>query len=132
METNRKPVKRKQPEEMTLEELENEFARIRQKRTEYMRKYRQKHSEKFRQYTKEYKAKWRAKNRDRINEYHRKWCNEHPEAVREHSRKWRSEHPDYAKRRWARYKLALEKARAEQRNRIQRDIQEMKNRKGGE
>ena len=64
--------KRKQPEEMTLEELES----IADKRREQNRRY---------------CAEWRKRNRDRINAYQREYSKTHPRTVqnREYRRKWR-------------------------------------------
>ena len=62
-----KATKRKQPEEMSLEELEEFFDEQRRKRREYLRKYKAKHPEKVAK-AREYKRAWREKHRDQINE----------------------------------------------------------------
>lgn len=138
---------KKQPEEMTLEELENKVDEIRRKKREYARAWRARNKDRIKGYNRryrqkprsvspekrrEYQAKWRAKHREELRAYHRNYYALHPEQAKESREKWRAKNPHYEKLRWRRYKDALAKARKEQQDRIRRDIEAMKNQKGGE
>ena len=92
----------KQPEEMTLAELEERVQQAREQnrrycrkwreknrehRREYLREYRRLHPEKFKscqstEKYREYKARWRAKHRDEINAYQRKWSKDRRERIK--------------------------------------------------
>ena len=93
-------TKQKQPEEMSLQELEA-FVQRRREQTrktcqrwrknnmehvrQYMKEYRMKHPEKFRQDTpeaREYRRKWREKNKDHVNAYRRQWEKDRRERIR--------------------------------------------------
>lgn len=125
------PPKKKQPEEMTLDELESHFDKARQAQREYKRQWREKNRERVREYNREYKRthqntstteetkkyirRWREKNPERVRDYQRRWLANHPEKVREYNKRWRDNHPNYGKIRYERYKKALEQAKRDQR-----------------
>lgn len=131
---------RKQPEQMTVEELESHIDQAKQRDREYQRKWKAKNREHLREYhrqyrkehpertkptpekQREYKARWRARHREEIREYQRNYYANNTDRIREHQAKWRAKNPHYEKLRWQRYKTALEKARKEQQARIRRDI----------
>lgn len=120
------PPKRKQPEEMTLEELESHLTREQKARQEYMRNYVARNRERLRQYQREYKRthkikidpakqkeyvkRWKAKHAEEVREYQRKWKADHAEQVKGYRRKWLEKNPDYYKQRNDRFKSAYKKA----------------------
>ena len=138
-----KVTKRKQPEQMTVEELENHIDQAKKRDREYQRKWKAKNREHLREYhrqymkdhpeirnkskvspekRREYAARWRARHREEIREYHRNYYANNTDRIREHQAKWRAKNPHYERLRWQRYKNALAKARKEQRARIRREI----------
>lgn len=131
------PPERKQPEEMTLKELESHYDRAKQAKREYMRRYVDKNREKIREYQREYRRthpekkdpakqreavrRWKENHAEEVNEYLREWKAKNPEKVREYRRKWREKNPDYNKRRKERFQQAIEKARHEHMNGIREE-----------
>lgn len=133
----------KQPEQMTVEELESHIDQAKKRDREYQRRWKSKNREHLREYhrqymkdhpeirnkskvspekRREYAARWRARHREEIREYQRNYYANNTDRIREHQAKWRAKNPHYEKLRWQRYKNALEKARKEQQARIRRDI----------
>ena len=98
---------KKQPEDMTLDELENYIATVKNRRKEYQKKWKSANPEKRR----EYAARWRAKHREEIRAYSREYYALHPDKARESQAKWRAKNPNYEKIRWQRYITALNEAR---------------------
>lgn len=140
---------KKQPEEMTIEELEEVIDRERIRNREYARRWRESHREHLREYQKQYKKahpekfkvsrsknteyarNWREKHRTAIRSYQRKWSAEHKDRVAEYAKNWRAKNPGYNRLRWQKYKQALERARREQEARIRRDIKESRQKGSG-
>lgn len=114
--------KKRNPEDMTLEELEAFFEKERQA----SKKWKNAHKEELKAYHK----KWRGEHQEELREYNRKWRAKNQERVKEYNRKWREANPDYWKIRNKRYLDALEKARKEQQKRIREDIRKHKEQEG--
>lgn len=136
-------VQKKQPEEMTVEEIVNiknrnyESAkrwreRNKERIAEYQRQYRKEHPEKCKISTeknREYSRRYRETHREKIREYSRKWYAENKDKVYESKRKWRLANPDYAKKQYWKQKRAWEKAVKERNAMIRKQIREAKARR---